>query len=99
MVVGFSGATYELTVFGGEGFNKCSLLSPQICAVLAAVSEVQLVCNCLVKEVMPAFFSDVCSPPSGGQGTRGEGDRGRVLWCLGELCNDWCYDKKISWGE
>ena len=41
MVVGFSGATYELTVFGREGFNKCSLLSPQICAVLAAVSEVQ----------------------------------------------------------
>ena len=53
-------------------------------------------CNCLIKEVMPAFFSDVCSPPSGGQGTRGEGDRGRVLWCLGELCNDWCYDKKIA---
>ena len=36
------------------------------------------------------------SPPSGGQDTRGEGDRGRVLWCLGELCNDWCYDKKIA---
>ena len=38
--LGFSGITFELTVCSKEGFNAFSFL-PQICAVLAAVSEVQ----------------------------------------------------------